>query len=621
MAEKVKKEKKRKVKKCSTYIGGQAVLEGVMMQGKTCMATSVRDPEGTIQTESLRLKKGNFVTKASKIPFVRGTVNLVLSLVRGTKTLMRAAAVYGEDEEEESGKMEKWLADKFQVSLMDVVTWISVFVGVLLALGIFILVPNLLVNWLSDLFPSALRDSELAGLWTSLIFGGLKLVILLAYLSLVLLLKDIRRLYMYHGAEHKTINAYEHGVELTPENVKKCSRLHDRCGTSFIFIVVIIDVLVFSVIAWLCRIDKSTIPNGALFVLARLALGIVLLPFIAGISYEILKFLAKFDNKFVLIFKAPGMLLQKCLTTREPDEEMIEVAIASFKKVLEMDADQTVPETKFVTSGVLSKMLEETKRLFAENNIDESDAEWIYSLVLGIKRSELNEVRTVKASESKKIDELVQKRLTGRPLWYIVGDTEFCGCKIKVDERALIPRSETELLADDAIKSVEEGYKVLDMCTGSGCIAVAIAAACKDKNVSVTAADVSDAAIMLAEENAKLNGVKINFIKSDLFSNVRGRFDLIVCNPPYVKSGEIPSLQREVREYEPKVALDGGEDGLEFYRRLASEINHYIAKDGMLIMECGEGQASAIMQMFKKREYAVIMKDFAGVDRFVKIVF
>jgi release factor glutamine methyltransferase len=300
---------------------------------------------------------------------------------------------------------------------------------------------------------------------------------------------------------------------------------------------------------------------------------------------------------------------------------MIEVAIAAFNKVLEMDADPTIPETEFVTGGLLSKMLEATEKKFEENGIDTSDAEWIYSLVLGIKRSQLSTERVIKPSESKKICEIVEKRLTGRPLWYIIGDTEFYGCKIKVDERVLIPRCETEVLAEAAVNSVEKGDKVLDMCTGSGCIAIAVAKHCLDKNISVTAVDVSDAALMLAADNARENGVGINFVQSDLFSKVRGRYNLIICNPPYVSSGEIPKLQKEVKEFEPKIALDGGNDGLDFYRRLAKEVKSYITKGGMLLLECGEGQAEDILKLFEKRDYAIVMKDLAGTDRFLKIAF
>ena len=300
---------------------------------------------------------------------------------------------------------------------------------------------------------------------------------------------------------------------------------------------------------------------------------------------------------------------------------MISVAIEAFKKVLEMDADATVPETEFVTSGILSKMLTATKEKFRQEQIDESDAEWIYSIALGVKRENLKNERIITSYESKKINKIVTERLTGRPLWYIIGDTEFNGCKIKVDERALIPRPETEILADYAVKSIEEGDKVLDLCTGSGCIAVSIAKNCLPKRVSVTAADLSDAAIMLAKENARYNSVSIDFVQSDLFTNVHGRYNLIVCNPPYIKSSDIPNLQREVKNFEPKIALDGGDDGLDFYRRISKSIRSYLAKDGILLLECGEGQAEEILKLFEKRDYAMVMKDLSGVDRFIKIAF
>lgn len=606
-----KKEKKTKSKKCGTYIGGQAVLEGVMMMGKTCMATAVRDPNGEIQIEAKRLNRSEGLKKASKIPFVRGVVNLFYSLVLGTKTLMRAAAVCV-DNEEEGGRIEKWLAEKFKVSAMDVLSVFSAILGVLLAVGIFIFLPRFLIS----IIPPVQGN-----VWEYVLLGVFKLVIFVAYLALILFFKDIRRLYQYHGAEHKTINAYERGVELTPEKVKECSRIHDRCGTSFLFIVLLINIIIISLVTWAFQTYVFSADNGVAKFFINLGLEIILLPLIAGISYEILKFLAKFDNKFVAIFKSPGMLLQKTLTTREPDEGMIEVAIAAFNKVLEMDGDDSVPETTFITSGILSKMLAETVAEFEKAGVDSSDAEWIYSLVLGIKRSELKNERTVKPSETKRIREIVDERLTGRPLWYIIGDTEFYGCKIKVDERALIPRPETELLADCVVKSAEQGDKILDMCTGSGCIAVSVAKALKDKNVTVTAADLSDAAIMLAKENAQLNGVSVNFIQSDMFSSVRGRFNIIVCNPPYIKSGDIPYIQKEVREHEPRVALDGGEDGLDFYRRISADVRSYLAKEGMLIMECGENQTNEILQLFPKRDYAIVIKDLAGVDRFVKIVF
>ena len=583
-----------------------------MMMGKTCMATAVRDPDGQIQVEAKRLNVSKGVRRVSKIPFVRGVVNMFVSLVRGTSALMRSAAVYGE--EEEAGRVEKWLAEKCRINLMSIISTVSVMLGVVLAVALFFVLPNLAVSGLEEAFPSLTGS-----VWEYVIRGVLKLVIFFVYLALILVLKDIRRLYMYHGAEHKTITCYEKGLPLTAENVMKCSRLHARCGTSFLFIVIAINIVVISVVSWALGI--GSIKSGVLRFLANIGTEIVLLPLIAGISYEVLRFVAKFDNKFFLIFKAPGFLIQKVFTTREPDEAMAEVAIAAFNKVLAMDADPDMPETEFVTGGILSQKLAETKKKFAENGIDESDAEWIYSIVLDVKRSELKDERVVSPAESKQIAAIAAERLTGRPLWYIIGDVDFCGCKIKVDERVLIPRPETEQLADIAVKTAEEGDKVLDMCTGSGCLAIAIAKGCEKKRVSVTAADVSDAALMLAGESAELNGVAVNFVKSDLFGNIRGRFNLIVCNPPYIRSEEIHTLAREVKDFEPRVALDGGEDGLDFYRRLAKDVHRYVARGGMLILEVGEDQAAEVLRLFEKRDYAMVIKDLEGKDRFLKIAF
>ncbi|MCD8372420.1 MAG: peptide chain release factor N(5)-glutamine methyltransferase [Clostridia bacterium] len=605
-------EKKKKTKTKRSSIGGQAVLEGVMMMGSTCMATAVRDPEGEIQVEARRINRSPKTAKACKIPFVRGIVNMFGSLVRGTGALMRSAEVYGD--EEEAGNLEKVLAEKFKINLMSVVSVVSVCLGVALAVALFLVLPNLIVSGLKSLFPSLTGS-----VWEYIILGVIKLVIYFAYLGIILLLKDIRRLYMYHGAEHKTITCYEKGLELTPENARGCSRLHSRCGTSFLFIVLAINILIISLVNW--GLGVAEIESNLLQFLAKLGIEIVLLPVITGVSYEILKFLAKFDNWFVNIFKAPGYFMQKVFTTREPTDDMLEVAIAAFKKALEMDADPDMEETEFVTGGMLTQKLKATKEKFAKKDIDESDAEWIYSLVLDIPRSELTSERIISPAEVKAVKEIVDKRLTGRPLWYIIGDVDFCGCKIKVDERVLIPRPETEQLADIAIKTVEEGDKVLDMCTGSGCIAIAMAKGCAGKHISVTAADVSDAALMVARQNAVDNEAVVHFVQSDLFDGVRGRFNVIVCNPPYIKSSDIHTLQKEVRDYEPRIALDGGDDGLDIYRSIAKVINRYIARGGMLILECGEGQADEILKIFSRRDYAMVIKDLYGVDRFLKIAF
>lgn len=607
---------KEKKKKICTTVGGQAVMEGVMMMGKTSYCTAVRDPDGEIQIEKKRIKRSKSGARASKIPFVRGVVNLVGSFIRGMNALMRSAEVYGSDDEE-PGRVQKWFAEKLKLDIMKAITIFGAVLGVVLAIVLFMWFPRFLIN---DVIIKYLwKELNESNIWYFVFLGAFKLIIFLAYLGLIMIMKDIRTLYRYHGAEHKTINCYESGKELTPENVMGCSRIHDRCGTSFLFIVVIINIAVIGVVTW--ALNVGVIESRILKMLANIGIELVLLPVIAGISYEILKLFAKIPYPVGYVFKWPGILLQKVFTTREPEIEMVEVAIAAFNAAMEMDENPDMPESYFVTGGLLSEMLLKTKKKFAENDIDESDAEWIYAIVLDIERSELSSQRVIKPAETRELNKIIEERLTGRPLWYIIGDVDFYDCKIKVDERALIPRPETELLAQQAVNIIEEGDRVLDLCTGSGCLAVAIAKHCANKKIQVTAADVSDAAIMLAKENANLNSVDINFVESDLLSRVHGRFNLIVCNPPYIKTREIAYLQREVKDFEPRIALDGGDDGLEFYRRLSQEVTRYITRGGMLMLEVGEGQASDVLKMFEKREYAMVVKDFQGVERILKIAF
>ncbi|MCI9504787.1 MAG: peptide chain release factor N(5)-glutamine methyltransferase [Clostridia bacterium] len=602
-----------------TYIGGQAVLQGVMMRGKRGMAMAVRDDNGELQLEAKRIKPPEKRNKFGKLPFVRGVVNFVVSLVSGMKALLRSSeAVIGEDED--PTKFSEWVSDKLKLSVGTIVSVIATFFGILLAVALFIFLPNYLTELLDKNFSFV---GGRGSVWYNLIEGGFRLVIFILYILFTLCFKSLRETYRYHGAEHKTINCYEYGLPLTVENVKKCSRLHDRCGTTFIFIVLVISIVLFSLVSWLwVGLAGITTNISWLDKLILVFLKILCLPLVAGVSYELLKLFALTNSPLFFPFKAPGYLLQ-LLTTREPSDDMIECAITAFEKTLDMDENPDSPEKTFATETKVSKLLAMMKKSFAEKNIEDADAEWIVSLTLKIPRSELGNDRVVKQSECKKILEIFEERLTGRPLWYIFGDTDFYGYKIKVDERVLIPRPETEVLVRQAVSVLNDGDSMLDLCTGSGAIAIAVACeAAKDKTVSVVGADISDDALELARENARLNKANVTFVKSDLFSGVRGRFNLITANPPYIKSDDIGSLQPEVRDHEPRLALDGGADGLEFYRRIAEKVTRYLVRGGMLIVECGEDQAQEVIKIFKTKsrcDYTMIVRDLEGVARIIKI--
>jgi len=597
------------------------VMEGIMMRGKLAMATAVRDPKGEIQIESERLTPPEKRSKFLRFPFVRGVVNFISSLVDGNRILMRSADVAMPDEEQPT-KAEKWLQEEKKIDLIGFFSTISMVIGIVLALLIFVALPQFITGFL----PFDQTSTGLDGLWFNLIEGGIRLVIFIAYILLISLIPSLKRVFMCHGAEHKTITCYEEGKELTVENVRGCSRVHDRCGTTFLFIVMIVSIVVFSLVnlaaaKWLYVTDVNN--ADTINKIIRIVLKILLLPIVAGVSYEVLRLLAKTKGKFFLIFKFPGLLLQR-LTTREPEDGMIECAIAAFTLVLKMDADPTIPEKVFPVAGKMTALLQNTKKRFADNNIEEDEAEWIFSLTLNIPKSSVATTeKLLKLEQVKAILKIVDERLTGRPLWYIIGDTDFCGYKIKVDERVLIPRPETEDMAMMVVGVAEEGQNILDLCTGSGAIAIAVKKELDKKgiNVKMTASDISEGALELAKENAMANGAEILFLQSDLFSRMRGRFDIIVSNPPYIPSAEIEKLQREVKDFEPRLALDGGADGLDIYRRIAAEASKYIRRGGMLIMEVGEGEANDVVKLFKGNNvYAIIAQDFNGVDRYVKVL-
>ena len=220
-----------------------------------------------------------------------------------------------------------------------------------------------------------------------------------------------------------------------------------------------------------------------------------------------------------------------------------------------------------------------------------------------------------------KINKVVNERITGRPLWYCIGDTDFYGYKIKVDERVLIPRPETELLVENALKHVNKESKVLDLCTGSGAIAIVVQ---KQSGAFVSAIDVSASALDLAKENAKLCNAEIEFIESNMFSalnqNGERKFDVIISNPPYIKSAEILTLQKEVKDFEPILALDGGADGYDFYKIIAENAVKFLNDKGVLLLECGIGQAKEIASMLKGFSSVEIIKDYENIERIIKAV-
>ena len=710
---------------CPTSIGGQAIMEGVMMQGPDRVAIAMRMPSGELY---LRTKKKPLDTKVMKIPFVRGIVAFARSLVNGMGTLMESADIleeYAPEYAEEPGKVEAWVNKKFgPKAAWNILMTLALLFAVVISIAAFIIFPTWVVNflkkWISN--PVALN----------LIEGLLRIALFIAYVAAIRGMEDIKTLFRYHGAEHKTIHCFENGLVLDPENAEKFPTLHPRCGTSFLVFVLLVSLLLFSFLGW---------PN----LVWRIASRILLIPVIAGISYELLRLAGRSNGRLVHILSWPGLMLQK-LTTAEPTREQLEVAILSLKAVT---VDPGVPEiSSFVdkdgnivrsaaeekevsremdewaaeveaNSEANVKAAEEAEEI--ENREREVEARTVYTdLGEGATEEEINEAirfleeldnneytivkpeendgrsivraiadieaqaakartlarrytRDVKTYENalawgqaalgmlpngkneariiltyatglsateqitrakelmknedfQEYEKRIYARIEGVPLQYIVGMQEFMGLPFRVNPSVLIPRLDTEILVEQVLDLIaRKGLRrpeILDLCTGSGAIGISIAAKIPDAIVTMT--DVSEEALKTAMGNASLNEVsrRCIFALGNMFDAIPEDkvYDIIVCNPPYIESDVIDTLSVEVKDHEPRIALDGGRDGLEFYRVIANEASMHLRSGGTLALEIGSDQAVEVKRLLNRAktwEGTRVVRDLAHLDRVV----
>lgn len=294
-------------------IGGQAVIEGIMMMNREDYAVAVRKPDGEIEIKKDRYESITKKAKILSLPFIRGVFRFADSMIVGMKTLTYSASFFEDDEDSEPGKVEVFFDKVFGEKLESVIMSFVMVLSFVLAIGIFMILPLILANIFKQFITS---DHVMA-----ILEGVIRIVIFIAYIKLISRMEDIKRTFMYHGAEHKCINCIEHGHPLTVANVRESSKEHKRCGTSFILIVMVISILFFMVI----RIDHIWL---------RMLSRIILIPVIAGVSYEILQLAGRSNSKFMDLVSRPGMWMQG-LTTKEPDDQMIEVAIAATESVFD----------------------------------------------------------------------------------------------------------------------------------------------------------------------------------------------------------------------------------------------------------------------------------------------
>ena len=297
-------------------IGGQAVLEGIMMKNKEKYSVAVRKPDGQIEVRTKVYRSIAGDSKWAKLPLIRGVVNFIDSLVLGMESLSYSASFYDDEEEQEPGKFEKLLVKLFGEKAEKVVMGCTVAFSVIMAVAIFMVLPY----YISGIFRNFIVSNTLL----AIVEGVIRLGLFTLYVVLISCMKDIKRTYMYHGAEHKCINCIERGRELNVKNVRKSSRYHARCGTSFLFIVMVISIVFFIFI----RVDSPIL---------RVVFRILLVPVIAGVSYEFIRLAGRSDNPLMKVLSLPGKAMQK-LTTREPDDDMIEVAIAAVEAVFDWKA-------------------------------------------------------------------------------------------------------------------------------------------------------------------------------------------------------------------------------------------------------------------------------------------
>ena len=576
-------------------VGGQAVIEGVMMRGSKAIATAVRTPNGTIEID---IKNGEAISKRYKllsVPIIRGFVSLIESLVLGIKTLNYSASFFEEEEEEES-KFELWLKNKLGNRANDFIIGVSLIISLLFSIGLFFVLPTFIANFF--------KKSGISIVALNIIEGLIRVSIFLLYMYLVGKIEDIGRLYQYHGAEHKTIFCYENEKELTIENVKDFGRLHPRCGTNFMFLVMIISILLFSITGW------NSIGQRILY-------RILLLPLVSGITYEIIKWLGKSENFLSRLVAYPGLKLQM-LTTREPDESQIEVAIAALR------ASEGLEES----CKTVRELLDYGNKVLRGVGIDSCilDCQLLLGKVLDKDKLFLithsdEKISKVKEEEFYKLIDLRKARM---PIKYILGHSEFMGLDFFVKQGVLIPRPDTEILVERGIDIVKENNlsKVCDLCCGTGAIGIALVNYCP--NAEVHCYDISQEAKFVTETNIhkfELNN-RVKFYLSDLLTvaiEEGKKYDIILSNPPYIREDIIPTLMEEVKNYEPYIALSGGADGLGFYKKIVEQSKFVLNSNGVLAFEIGHDQGEDVKNIMRSKgfERLEIVKDLAGNDRVV----
>lgn len=577
-------------------VGGQAIIEGVMMRGNKGISTAIRIPDGSIKVEIKNVSSIRDKNKVLRLPIIRGFIALIESLIIGIETLNYSSSFFEEEEEEKESSIERFLDKLFKEKSDKILMGIILSISFIISGTIFILVPTIIANLFKKL--------GINNVGLNIIEGIFRVSIFIIYLVTISKMDDIYRLFQYHGAEHKTIFCYEAKEELTVENVIKYKRFHPRCGTNFLFLVMIVSIILLSITGW------SSLGERVLY-------RILLLPVVSGVTFEIIRWLSKSNSKFSNILAYPGLKLQM-LTTREPDESQIEVAIASLKAAEGIkEPDKNIGELLNIGNEILKKASIPSYIL---------DTQLLLSKVLEVDKLYIITNRNLKVNpfNEKEFMKLINLRKGNMPIKYILGKTEFMGIDLNIKEGVLIPRPDTENLVEIVLEYIEkENYEnVCDLCTGSGAIGISLAY--HKGSINVHCIDISPISNEVVLENISKLGLseRVSFIKSDLLEipiKEGYKYDVLVSNPPYIKTEDIDTLMEDVKSFEPHLALDGGEDGLIFYKIISRQSKGILNASGLIAFEIGKDQGIEVSEILKSFGYKniKIIKDLSGLDRVV----
>ena len=439
------------------------------------------------------------------------------------------------------------------------------------------------------------------------ILGALKVAIFYLFVIILKIIPSFRAYYRFNGAINACKNL-ENTDATKNATTKSTATSSQNLSTNFLCFVIFCFAIHFFVVS-LIGLEAN------FFLLILFNIGMFAIA--TSVCYEFLKL---FESRKLLVSRIVAAVL--CFpVTNKPTRTELEVCLGAQEELDTMTKDKTRVNIDGKDENIaLSSVLCETKNILASHDIDDpSEAEWLVATVLGKNRTEMKLTPTISRGELQKIRDAVALRIKHMPLSKIFGFTEFYGMKFYVDKNVLSPRPETELVCEQAISLINSHNfkKVLDLCTGSGAIAITLAKNTKSK---VEACDISRSALKVAEKNAKNLGAKVSFFESNMFSGLKknSKFDIIVSNPPYIATKEIQLLDVEVKNYDPHLSLDGGDDGLDFYRIIAENAPTLLKNGGMLVLEIGEGQANAVKKLLSANFKNInIIKDYNNIQRIV----